>query len=276
MNAHPSPLGLGLFPLPDAARLAQIDPRTAQRWAEGYPFTYKGEKRISRPVMPLALERIDGRRDLTFAELLTLRLVKAFKTAGLGLPTIKRVAERAATDFGLAMPFVSRRFRTDGRKVFVELQREPAANDEPAPTRSRKNLTISGGSWWSQSPPMWWICSVLSNGYGTALTLSHNSYHDCRCHAGARVRTRHKGDMPARRGCGEPFSLWHGAASARRPGRRYVLSQRGGQVSPFPSMAPCGFFCASAVPCGATTMLASTQHRGPSGALERSCYYVAN
>lgn len=142
MNAHTPLLGLGLFPLRDAARLAQIDPRTAQRWAEGYPFTYKGEQRVSHGVMPLALERIGDRRDLTFAELLTLRLVKAFKAAGLGLPTIKRVAARAASEYGLPMPFVSRRFRTDGRKVFVELQQAPAANDEAVTTRRERKLIV--------------------------------------------------------------------------------------------------------------------------------------
>ena len=130
MNAPAHLFGLGLFPLPDAARLAQLDPRTARRWAEGYPFTHKGEKHFSPGVMPLSLERIGGQRDLTFAELLTLRLVKAFKGAGLSLPTIKRVAVRAASDFGLEMPFITRRFRTDGRKIFIELQAATQANDE--------------------------------------------------------------------------------------------------------------------------------------------------
>lgn len=140
MNAPAHLLGLGLFPLSEAARLAQLDTRTARRWAEGYPYTYKGERRFSRGVMPLALESAGGSRDLTFAELLTLRLVKAFTGAGLGLPTIKRVAERAAAEFGMNMPFVSKRFRTDGRKVFVELQNEPAANDEPGITRREREL----------------------------------------------------------------------------------------------------------------------------------------
>jgi uncharacterized protein (DUF433 family) len=144
MNASPPSIGRGLFPLADAARLAQLDPTTARRWAEGYPFTYKGEKRFSRGVMPLALERIGNSRDLTFAELLTLRLVKAFKAAGLGLPTIKRVAERAASDFG-PTPFVSRCFSTDGRRIFIELRQAPS-NDEPAITkRDRKLIEVLTG-----------------------------------------------------------------------------------------------------------------------------------
>jgi uncharacterized protein (DUF433 family) len=140
MNAPAHLFGLGLFPLPDAARLAQLDPRTARRWTDGYPFTYKGEKRFSHGVMSPALDRVGGHRDLTFAELLTLRLVKAFKGAGLGLPTIKRVAEQAAADYGLDTPFVTRRFRTDGRKIFIELQEAACANAVPAVTRHERNL----------------------------------------------------------------------------------------------------------------------------------------
>ncbi len=142
MNAPANLFGLGLFPLPEAARLAQLDARTARRWAEGYKFTYKGEKRFSRGVMPLALDKAHGQRDLTFSEMLTLRLVKAFKGAGLALPTIKKVAERAAADFDLTMPFVSKRFRTDGRKVLLELQEGTlaAVNDEPAITKREREL----------------------------------------------------------------------------------------------------------------------------------------
>lgn len=141
MNVSSPPTGLGLFPLPEAARLAQLDLRTARRWAAGYHFTYKGEKRFSRGVLPIELDRVHGRYDLTFPEMLTLRLVKAFKGAGLALRTIKKVAERAATDFDLATPFISKRFRTDGRRVFLELQEDmPANNDEPAVTRREREL----------------------------------------------------------------------------------------------------------------------------------------
>ena len=142
MNAHtPSPaLGLGLYPLPEAARLVQLDTRTAQRWAEGYDFQYEGERRHSPGVMGLSLDRAAGRRDLTFPEMLTLRLVRGFRGAGLSLRTIKRVAEAAAVDFGTPTPFVTRRFRTDGRKVFVELRAAEPANDEPVPPRREREL----------------------------------------------------------------------------------------------------------------------------------------
>lgn len=116
MNAgSPSPsIGVGLYPLTEAARIAQLDVRTARRWAEGYSFIHRGERHLSPGVMPLALAKLGKHRDVTFTELLTLRLVRGFRAAGLGLRTIRMVAERAAADFDLPMPFVSKRFRTDG------------------------------------------------------------------------------------------------------------------------------------------------------------------
>lgn len=148
MNAAAPPpvINLGLYPLPEAARLAQLDRRTARRWAEGYPYVHAGERRLSPGVMPLALGRMGKERDLTFAELLTLRLVRAFRNSGLGLPTIKRVASRAAEEYGLATPFVSRRFRTDGRKVFIELWREEPSADAPGlPRRERELIEVLTG-----------------------------------------------------------------------------------------------------------------------------------
>jgi uncharacterized protein (DUF433 family) len=148
MNA-PSPVtpfGLGLYPLPDAARLAQLDTRTARRWAEGYNFRHRGQMRRSPGVIGLTLAPIGGVRDLTFPEMLTLRLVKGFRGAGLSLRTIKRVAEVAAREMATPAPFVTRSFRTDGRKVFLELQHASPANDEPdLPKRERQLIEVLTG-----------------------------------------------------------------------------------------------------------------------------------
>lgn len=142
MNAHaPLPVvGHGLYPLPVAARLAQLDAHTARRWAKGYAFSYQGETRHSRGVLSMALPTIGRHTDLTFPEMLTLRLVKGFKEAGLSLHTIKRVAEVAAEKFGTPTPFITQRFRTDGRKVFVELQATAPANDAPTVNRRDREL----------------------------------------------------------------------------------------------------------------------------------------
>lgn len=145
MNASPPApvIGTGIYPIQVAAQLAQLDARTARRWAEGYTYARNGERRASPGLMTLAMPRKDSARDLTFAELLTLRLVKAFRDVKLGLPLIRRVAERAAADYGLPMPFASRRFRTDGRKVFIELQRNLPDDDEQGlPARERELIEV--------------------------------------------------------------------------------------------------------------------------------------
>jgi uncharacterized protein (DUF433 family) len=96
--------------------------------------------------MPLMDSATARDPDLTFTEMLTLRLVKGFREAKLSLRTIKRVSEVAAREFATPTPFVNKRFHTDGRKVFVELREERPANDEPAVTpRERKMIEVLTG-----------------------------------------------------------------------------------------------------------------------------------
>lgn len=148
MNAHapPSASSRGIYPLSEAARLAQLPAQTARRWSVGYAFSYRGETRRSAGVVALAMPPIGKQVDLTFAEMLTLRLVKGFKDAGLSLRTIKLVAQAAARDFGTPTPFVTRRFRTDGRRVFLELrgQAEAIEKTEIAP-RDRELIEVLSG-----------------------------------------------------------------------------------------------------------------------------------
>jgi hypothetical protein len=114
-----------LYPVAYAATLAGLDPKTAHRWLRGYDFVHKGRRRRSEPVVPPP-HGIPANDLLSFEELLTLRLVRGFRQHGLGLPTIKRAAQAAATRYRLANPFVTKAFRTDGREVFIELEQQGA------------------------------------------------------------------------------------------------------------------------------------------------------
>ncbi len=112
-----------VYPLAYAATLAGLDANTARRWVRGHAYPYKGERRKSTPVIHVPLARAGAKAGLSFEELLTLRLVRAFREKGLGLPTIKKAAQIAAERYGLANPFVTNAFRSDGRSVFLELKR---------------------------------------------------------------------------------------------------------------------------------------------------------
>jgi hypothetical protein len=120
-----------IYPVAYAARLVGLDTDTARRWARGYAYTHKGERKQAAPVVHLIRSDEARRLGLTFEELLTLRLVRAFRENGLGLPTIKKAAQVAVSQFGIENPFVSKAFRSDGRKVFIELnQRGGVPGDE--------------------------------------------------------------------------------------------------------------------------------------------------
>jgi uncharacterized protein (DUF433 family) len=110
-----------IYPVAYAARLVGLDTNTARRWARGYAYMHKGERKQAAPVVHLMRSDEAGRLGLTFEELLTLRLVRAFREKGLGLPTIKKAAQVAVNRFGIDNPFVSKAFRSDGRNVFIEL-----------------------------------------------------------------------------------------------------------------------------------------------------------
>ncbi len=112
-----------IYPLPYAARLAGLDVMTARRWTQGYKYKHGGELKQSAPVLYYATPPTKSSADLTFEELLTLRLVRAFRQeAKLGLPTIKAAARIATTLYGVGNPFVTKMFYSDGRKVFLELR----------------------------------------------------------------------------------------------------------------------------------------------------------
>lgn len=111
-----------LYPLAYAATLAGLDARTARRWVHGYNYTHDGQHRRSPPVMKVRPNLDPANDRLSFEELLTLRLVRAFRKHGLGLTTIKRAAQAAVEHFGPGNPFVTRAFRTDGRAVFLALE----------------------------------------------------------------------------------------------------------------------------------------------------------
>jgi uncharacterized protein (DUF433 family) len=119
----PSANESAIYPVAYAARLVGLDANTARRWARGYAYTHKGERKLGAPVVHLVRSDEAAGLGLTFEELLTLRLVRAFREKGLGLPTIKKAAQVAVTRFGIDNPFVSKAFRSDGRKVFIELNK---------------------------------------------------------------------------------------------------------------------------------------------------------
>jgi uncharacterized protein (DUF433 family) len=117
-------LGVGLYTIPEAARLLKVPARTLARWAEGYTFTYRDEKRFAAPLFRREHARLLEERILTFADLIEMMLIRMFSEHGVSMPTIRAAAAAAIREFGTGHPFATRRFHTDGKRLFLETRRD--------------------------------------------------------------------------------------------------------------------------------------------------------
>ena len=109
MIARTSAAGLGLYSIPQAARLIGVRPQKVRRWlGEDAPIVRH------RPGL--------DERNITFLELMELHFVKMFRAEGVSMPTIRKAAEAAARRFGTDYPFAVKRFDTDGHSIFATLE----------------------------------------------------------------------------------------------------------------------------------------------------------
>ena len=124
---HPPPpaaiFGRGFYSVPEAARLIGVNARTLRRWAVGYGFKRPKGPRSYPPVTRRELAPLDGLVELTFLDLVELLFIATFLQAGVSLHAIRRAAKSAAQLLGVKdHPFCLRRFRTDGRRIFKDMQ----------------------------------------------------------------------------------------------------------------------------------------------------------
>jgi uncharacterized protein (DUF433 family) len=69
------------------------------------------------------LPRFGDHLEIGFRDLIELRFIKAFLDAGLGLKAIRNCLDYARECVSDERPFSTRRFRTDGRTIFLESAR---------------------------------------------------------------------------------------------------------------------------------------------------------
>ena len=105
---HTSRIGVGLYSIPEAARLIKVSSQRVQSWLSP-------EEGLIHRVLP------PNEKTITFLELMELHFVHMFREAGVSLQTIRRAAKTAAEHFGCDHPFTVHRFDTDGRTIFATL-----------------------------------------------------------------------------------------------------------------------------------------------------------
>lgn len=110
----------GLYTVAEASRLTGVPAATFRRWVFGYARARASGRVEYGPIAPPEIGKIDGQYIVGFRDLLEARVVQAFRESGVSWHVIHLAARNAQTAARLSHPFLSKRFRTDGRTIFIE------------------------------------------------------------------------------------------------------------------------------------------------------------
>jgi len=119
---------LGIYSVPDAARITGASPVHIRGWLQGYAQS-RG-KSPAPPILHQQHEPIAGELALGFLDLLEVRFLErlgaACRSQGrtLSWRALRIAAETARATFGSEHPFAAKRLHSDGRSVFLEAQQE--------------------------------------------------------------------------------------------------------------------------------------------------------
>ncbi len=118
---EPKLVGIGLYTVPEAARLTKVPGPTIRRWVFGYRTRRNGQYSELPPVWESQITPIDSVTGLGFLDLMEIRFVHAFRDYGVSLNNIRLSVEHACEIFGSDHPFAKKRFQTDGRRIFAAI-----------------------------------------------------------------------------------------------------------------------------------------------------------
>jgi hypothetical protein len=130
-------LGTGIYTPVEAAALLHERPATVRRWAFGYRRVRPGGYVRHAPLINTDLPVLEGKRAITFVELIEMLYIRAFEAAGASWGVIREAANVAAREFaqrghaqGRDHPFAVRHFFVDPEGLLYLVLNE--ADDDEA------------------------------------------------------------------------------------------------------------------------------------------------
>lgn len=109
-------LGEGVYTPREAARLIGGTPQEVLRWTRG--------SGTSEPLWKAYYQPIEDTAEVSFADLIELRVVKSFRIAGISLQAIRFAIAFARDKYGIERPLSSKGFKTDGCEILMEAVEE--------------------------------------------------------------------------------------------------------------------------------------------------------
>src|SRR5207245_10935867 len=110
-------LRLGIYTIPEAARLTRVPFASIRRWTHGYAFRKGGERRWSPPLVVPQLDPVDEIPAVSFLDLQELRFLHAFRSRGASWQTLRVAHEPATGRIGHSHPFSTRTLRSAVRAI---------------------------------------------------------------------------------------------------------------------------------------------------------------
>jgi uncharacterized protein (DUF433 family) len=108
-------VGVGIFTVPDAARLSGVAASRLRRWVFG-----RGGTAVIQP--QLATE--GGREALGFYNLIEVLFIQDLARQQVGFGAIRKLIARARNELKDAHPFATKRLHVSGRELFLEIATE--------------------------------------------------------------------------------------------------------------------------------------------------------
>lgn len=112
-TATVSPFGIGVYTVPEAARLTEVSAERLHRWLRGYAFMSSGEQRESPALWTREISATaedEGRLFLSFRDLIEARWVAFFLDQGSTWSMVRDSATRLVRELGTTHPFATGQF----------------------------------------------------------------------------------------------------------------------------------------------------------------------
>ena len=141
MRDEQSFLGVGIYTVAEATWMTNVSAPRIRRWMRGYTFRVGDETHASPAVWEPDLPEMNGSLALSFRDLIEVRFVDYFLNEGVSWNLLRRAAIYAGDIVKSTHPFSTRKFKTDGQRIFAELGEK--RGDRKILDLARKQYTIA-------------------------------------------------------------------------------------------------------------------------------------